>query len=95
MPTYKRAEISADLTVTPSRDGEQAPREQIEAVRRAAGESGLANESGPGSLILAGGRTEVLEALSKVLETSFDVGASVVEIKVEAEKDAPSFEGGG
>ncbi len=92
MPGYNRAELSAELTVVPSWEGKESPRAQAEAARRAASESGLAHESGPGSTVLAGGRTEVLEALWKVIEASLDAGAHIVQVKVEAEGDAPRFQ---
>ncbi|MBV8711449.1 MAG: thiamine-binding protein [Solirubrobacterales bacterium] len=92
MPGYNRAELSAELTVVPSWEGKQSPRAQTEAARRAASDSGLAHESGPGSTILTGGRSEVLEAVRKVIEASLDAGAHIVQIKVEAEGDARRFE---
>lgn len=92
MPGYYRAELSAELKVVPSPEAEKSPREQTEAARRAAGETGLAHEAGPETVVLAGARKEVLDALSKVIETSLDAGARTVEIKVEAEGDAPRFD---
>jgi uncharacterized protein YqgV (UPF0045/DUF77 family) len=92
MPGYNRAEVSAELTVVPSWEGKQSPRAQAEAARRAASESGLAHESGPGRTVLSGGRTEVLEALRKVIEASLDAGAHIVQVKVEAEGDAQRFQ---
>jgi uncharacterized protein YqgV (UPF0045/DUF77 family) len=91
MPGYHRAQVSAELTIVPSWDGEQPPRAQIEAAERAAGESGLAHESGPGSTLLAGGRAEVLQAAMKVIDASLDAGAHIVQVKVEAAPDAPRF----
>jgi uncharacterized protein YqgV (UPF0045/DUF77 family) len=91
MPGYHRAQVSAELTVVPSWDGEQSPRAQIEAAARAAGESGLAHESGPGSTLLAGDRAEVLQAALKVIEASLDAGAHIVQVKVEAAPDARRF----
>ncbi len=65
----------------------------MEAAKTAAGETGLAHEGGPETLVLAGGRREVLEATMEVIEASLDAGASAIEIKVEAEGDAPRFGG--
>ena len=93
MPGYERAEISAELTVVPSERAEKPPREQVEAAKTAAGDTGLAHEAGPETLVLAGDRREVLEATMEVVEASLDAGASAVEIKVEAEGDAPRFGG--
>ena len=93
MPGYERAQVSAELTVVPSERAGKPPQEQVEAAKKAAGETGLAHEAGPETLVLAGGRREVLEATMEVVEASLDVGASAVEIKVEAEGEAPRFGG--
>jgi uncharacterized protein YqgV (UPF0045/DUF77 family) len=93
MPGYERAEISAQLTVVPSERAEKPPREQVEAAKTAAGDTGLAHEAGPETLVLAGDRREVLEATMEVIEASLDAGVSAVEIKLEAEGDAPRFGG--
>lgn len=93
MPGYERAEVSAELTVMPSERAEKPPREQVEAAKAAASETGLAREAGPETLVLAGDRREVLRATMEVVEASLDAGADAVEIKVEAEGDAPRFGG--
>jgi uncharacterized protein YqgV (UPF0045/DUF77 family) len=93
MPGYERAEVSAELTVVSSEHAGKPPREQVEAAKTAASETGLAHEAGPETLVLAGGRREVLQATMEVIEASLDAGASAVEIKVEAEGDAPRFGG--
>ena len=82
MPGYNRAPLSAELTV---------PAEQLDAARRAAGDTGLARESGPESTLLAGRRQEVLDATVKVIEAALDAGAHAVEVKVEATGDAERF----
>src|SRR5919197_4805934 len=94
MPGYHRAQVSAELTIVPSVDGEQSPRAQLEAAQRAASESGLAHESGPGSTLLAGDRAEVLAAAFGVIEASLDAGAHIVQVKVEATGDARRFGAG-
>ena len=91
MPGYNRAPVSAELTVVPSPQGRESPRVQIEAARDVASASGLAHESGPGSTVLAGGRSEVLEAAFKAVEASLEAGAHIVNVKVEAEEDAGRF----
>jgi uncharacterized protein YqgV (UPF0045/DUF77 family) len=91
MPGYNRAELTAELMVVTSTQAEKSPREQIEAAQQAASDSGLAHEAGPGSTVLAGGRSEVLEAMFKVIEASLDAGAHVVQVKVEAEGDSARF----
>ena len=93
MPAYERAELNAELKVVPSETAETSPQEQVEAAKKAAGESGLAHEAGPETTILTGGRREVLEAVTKVVEASLDAGARAVEMKIEAQGEAPSFEG--
>lgn len=94
MPGYERAEFSAELKVLPSSEAERSPREQIEAAKRAAAESGMAHEAGPETTVLAGGRKEVLEAALRVIEAALDAGAHAVEVKVEAEGEAERFGGG-
>ena len=90
MPGYERAELTAELKVLPS--GEDGPRDQIEAAKAAAGETGLAHEAGPETMVLAGGRWEVLEAATRVVEAALDAGAGGVELKIEAQGDAPRFQ---
>ena len=91
MPGYERAELNAELKVVPSEGAEASPQDQVEAAKEAAGESGLAREAGPQTTMLTGGRREVLEAAMKVVEASLDAGAHAVEVRVEAQGDAPSF----
>ena len=93
MPGYNRAEISAELTVVTTTEAERSPQEQVEAAKQAASDSGLAHEAGPETTVLAGGRSEVLEAMRKVIEASLDAGANEVQVKVEAQGDAASFDG--
>ena len=95
MPGYNRAELTAELKVLASVDSEKAPKEQIDAARRAAGDSGLAREAGPETTALAGERSEVLGAMLKVIEASLDAGAHAVQVNVETERDSPRFGGGG
>ena len=91
MPGYERAEVSAELKVVPSDRAENPPQAQLEAAMNVAGETGLAHEAGPETIMLSGARKEVLEATMKVLEAALDAGAKSVEMKVEAEADR--FEG--
>jgi hypothetical protein len=91
VPGYNRAELTAELKVLTSADSERAPKEQLEAARRAAGDSGLARDAGPEITALAGGRSEVLEAMRKVIEASLDAGAHAVQVNVESEEDSPRF----
>jgi uncharacterized protein YqgV (UPF0045/DUF77 family) len=93
VPGYERAEVNAKMTVLPSERAEKPPREQVEAAKTAASDTGLAHEAGPETLVLAGGRREVIEAMMEIIEASLDAGASAVEIKVEAQSDAPRFGG--
>jgi hypothetical protein len=91
VPGYNRAELSAELEIETSSQARKSPQEQIEAARRAAGDTGLAHEAGPGTTVLAGSRREVLDGLAKVLEASLEAGAHLVRVKVEAQGDAPRF----
>ena len=94
MPGYNRAEVSAELTVVTTTEAERSPQEQVEAAKQAASDSGLAHEAGPETTVLAGGRSEVLEAMRNVIEASLDAGANEVQVKVEAQGDAASFDEG-
>lgn len=95
MPGYERAELSAELKVVSDSRAEKPPAEQVEATRRAAGETGLAREAGPETVVISGGRKEVLQAAIDVVEAALDAGASAVEVKVEAEADSGRFGEGG
>lgn len=77
------AELIAELTIETSPEGKKSPREQFEAVREAAGATGLAHDSGPESVALAGSEAEVLAALPGVLKAALDAGAKAVEVRVE------------
>jgi uncharacterized protein YqgV (UPF0045/DUF77 family) len=94
MPGYNRAQLTAELTVVPSWTGRESPNAQAQAARRAATESGLARESGPGSTMLAGSRAEVLDAMRKVIDASLDAGAHIVQVKVETQGHAERFHTG-
>ena len=95
MPGYERAELNAELKVVPSEEADQSPQQQVEVAKKAAGESGLAHEAGPETTMLSGGRREVLEAAITVVEASLDAGARAVEVRVEAQGEAPGFSGDG
>lgn len=86
MPGYERAELTAELRVI----AENAEK-SVEAAKRTASESGLAREAGPETIILSGGRREVLEAMTRTVEVALDAGAHTVEARIEAEGDAPRF----
>ena len=92
MPVYERAQLSAELEVVTSPEAERSPRDQVEAAKAAASESGLAREAGPETTVLAGGREEVRQATMRVIEAALDAGAHAVSVKVEAEGDAPRFD---
>jgi uncharacterized protein YqgV (UPF0045/DUF77 family) len=92
MPGYNRAELSVELTIVPSPGAESPPQAQIEAAKQAASDSGLAHEAGPETTVLAGGRSEALEAMLGVIEASLDAGAHAVQVRVEAEREASRFD---
>jgi hypothetical protein len=89
VPAYERAELTAELKVLASGGGGSGG--EIEAAKAAAGESGLAHEAGPETMVLAGGRGEVLDAVTRVVGAALDAGAGGVELKIEAQGDAPRF----
>ena len=93
MPAFERAELTAELKVLTS--NEDGSRGEIEAAKTAAGASGLAHEAGPETMVLAGERREVLDAVTHVVEAALDAGAGGVELKIEAQGDAPRFEARG
>lgn len=96
MPGYNRAELSVEMKIFPSAQGEKAPREQIEAGMRAANASSLStHEAGPDTTALAGRRGEVLDAVRKVIEAALDAGAGEVQVKVEAQEESGKFGGAG
>ncbi|QIN79672.1 hypothetical protein GBA65_15325 [Rubrobacter marinus] len=97
MPGHNRDELTAELKITPSPRAEQPPQAQVEAVMRAAGEAGpAAHEAGPDSVVLSGGREEVLDAARRVTEAALDAGAKTVEVRVEAQEESGRFgEAGG
>jgi hypothetical protein len=92
VPGYNRAEVNAQLKVVTSPRGEQSPRAQIEAGMQAASASGLAShESGPDTMALSGGRSEVLDAVQKVIAASLEAGAHAVQVEVEAQGESEKF----
>jgi uncharacterized protein YqgV (UPF0045/DUF77 family) len=93
VPAFERADLTAELKVLTS--DEDGPRGEIEAAKTAAGASGLAHEAGPETMVLAGERREVLDAVTRVVEAALDAGAGGVELKIEAQGDAPRFEARG
>jgi uncharacterized protein YqgV (UPF0045/DUF77 family) len=92
VPGYERAELTAELKVVPSSEADKPPREQVEAARNAAADSGLAHEAGPEVTALSGGREEVLRAVTKVTEAALNAGAHAVEVRVEVEGEAGRFD---
>ena len=92
MPGYNRAELSVEVKIIPSSHGDRTPREQVEAGRRAASDSGLSTlESGPDTTALAGRRSEVLDAVRRVMEAALDAGAGEVRLKVEVQEESRKF----
>ena len=78
------AELTAELTIVPGSEDDQA----VAAGRQAAADTGLALDTGPATTALSGGRREVLDALSRVLDAALDAGAATVEVKLEVPHDA-------
>jgi hypothetical protein len=71
------AELTAHFTI-------EGPDEARAAVLEAVRPSKLAREAGPGELMLAGPREEVLAALGDALEAALDAGAHGLEVRLEA-----------
>ena len=96
MPGYNRAELSVEIKLLPSTQGEKAPREQIAAGAEAANSSGLStHEAGPDTTALAGGRSEVLDAVRQVIDAALDAGVGEVQVKVETQGESGKFGGAG
>ena len=93
MPAYERAELSAELTVVTSANAAKPPQAQLKATKAAASETYLARESGPETIVLAGGREEVLEGVRWVVDAALDAGARSVRVEIEVQGDAPRFDG--
>ena len=87
MPAFERAELTAELKVLAS--GGDGP---VEAAKTAAGQTGIAHEAGPETMVLAGGRREVLDAVTRVVEAALDAGAAGVELRVDVEREAERFD---
>jgi hypothetical protein len=71
------AELTAHFTT-------EGPDEARAAAVEAAGASGLAREAGPGELMLAGSRAEVLVALGEAIAAALEAGAYGLDVKLEA-----------
>ncbi len=69
------AELTAHFTV-------EGPDEAHAAAASAAGS--LAREAGPGELMVAGAREEVLTALHDAVSAALDAGAHGLQVKLEA-----------
>ena len=71
------AELSAHFRI-------QGPDAAGTAAREAAGSSGLARDAGPGELMLAGARDDVLAALGDAVAAALDAGAYELDVRLEA-----------
>jgi uncharacterized protein YqgV (UPF0045/DUF77 family) len=76
------AELTAELTIDPGDD------RAVRAGRQAAAETGLALDAGPTTTALSGARSEVLDALRRVLDAALSGGATTVEVRLEVPRDA-------
>ncbi|MBA3348921.1 MAG: thiamine-binding protein [Actinobacteria bacterium] len=76
------SEMTATFTISPS-DADHMTRHVKAAVDEARA-SGLAMEAGPEATTLAGGRAEVLDTLTKVIDIAIGAGATGIEVKIEA-----------
>jgi hypothetical protein len=76
------AELTAELTIDPGDD------RAVQAGHQAAAETGLALDAGPTTTALSGARSEVLDALHRVLDAALSAGATTVDVRLEVPRDA-------
>jgi hypothetical protein len=60
------------------------PPEASDAAAAVAGPSGIAHEGGPGEMLLAGSRTQVLATLGDVVVAALDAHAHRIDVSLEA-----------
>jgi hypothetical protein len=75
------AELTAELTIAAEDD------QAVQAGRQAAADTGLALDTGPTTTALSGGRREVLDALSRVLDAALAAGATTIGVRLEVPRD--------
>jgi len=71
------AELSAQYTIA-------GPAEAADAAAAVAGPSGIAPEAGPGEMLLAGSRAQVLATLGDVVVAALDAHAHRIDVRLEA-----------
>jgi hypothetical protein len=71
------AELAAHYTIA-------GPAAAEEAARAVAGPSGIAHEGGPGEMLLAGSRAQVLATLGDVVTAALDAHAHRIDVRLEA-----------
>ena len=71
------AELAVHYTVA-------GPAAAQDAARDAAAPSGIAHEAGPGEMLLAGSREQVLATLLDVVAAALDASAHRIDVRVEA-----------
>jgi hypothetical protein len=71
------AELAAHFTIA-------GPPAANDAAAAVAGPSGIAHEAGPGEMLLAGSRAEVLATLGDVVMAALDANARRIEVRLEA-----------
>ena len=75
------AELTAHFTIDGPGRGARAPRASAAA-------AGLARDAGPGELVLAGARDEVLGALGDAVVAALDAGAHGLDVRLEAPQES-------
>jgi uncharacterized protein (UPF0218 family) len=71
------AELAAHYTIA-------GPAAAEEAARAVAAPSGIAHEGGPGEMLLAGSRAQVLATLGDVVTAALDAHAHRIDVRLEA-----------
>jgi hypothetical protein len=77
------AELSAHYRIA-------GPAAAEEAAAAVAGPSGIAHDGGPGEMLLAGSRAQVLATLGDVVQAALDAHAHRIDVRLEAPTESRS-----
>jgi uncharacterized protein YqgV (UPF0045/DUF77 family) len=92
MPHPHRASFTAEVSITTSNEAAMSPGQQLDSVRRAAADVGIAHESGPDATLLAGSLDEVLAGVRRMLEAAMRAGVESAAVRMRPGKESPRFD---